>query len=70
MTRDAHLGDNFLFLYGFMSFFFFCPSCKRAGSGSFGGNKEAMIGIEHMQVSGWLKISLLMCMGDGYRVFY
>ena len=50
--------------------FFLCPSCKSKGSGSFGGNKEAMIGIEHMQVSGWLKISLLMCMSGGYRVFY
>ena len=52
MTRDAHLGDNFLRFFMVLCPFIFCPSCKSKGSGSFGENKEAMIGIEHMQASG------------------
>ena len=69
MTRDAHLDDNFLCFFMVLCPFF-GPSCKSKGSGSFGGSKEAMIIIEPMQVSGWLKVSLLMCMSGGYRVFY
>ena len=69
MTRAAHLDDNFLCFFMVLCPFF-GPSCKSKGSGSFGGSKEAMIIIEPMQVSGWLKISLLMCMSGGYRVFY
>ena len=69
MTRDVHLGNNFLCFFMVLCPFIFCPSCESKGSGSFGENKEAMIGIEHMQASGWLQIFLLTCMSGGYRVF-